>query len=248
MVQQLFKGVILSAQHSLDVNANYYFDIITEHSITLSSQITDNWMENNTVINDHIANSPTVINLRGISGELVYMTSDVQSSTSELMTATKLGVLTQLYPPADNYLQNRMNKAVKLESSVNRYLKMFSSLIDPNTQIRLREVYKSLNKLRENKTLLTVETPYQNFENMCIQSLTLRQGNLSYITDIELSLKQVYFANSQTTKANEKVVADILNAQKAEIENHGNIQGVNVDNSVMYNTMGRNSGYENLNR
>lgn len=239
MVQQLLKGAILSIQNNVDRNANYYFDVIQEHSISLSSQITDNWMENNTVIGDHIANTPTIISLRGLSAELVYLPSDTITGSNEFMTTTKLGVLTQLYPPADNILQRAKNKAASLENSANRYLTMVSNLISPTSQIRLKEIYKSLNKLRENKTSLTVETPFQNFEDMYIQSLTVRQGNQNYITDIELTLKQVYFASSQTTKADEKVVADIQNAQRAAIENHGNLQGVDTDSTLWYQWLNR---------
>lgn len=227
MVQQLFRGAILSLQYGINGKANYYFDVIQEHAITLTSQITDNWMENNTVINDHIANAPTVISLRGLSGEVVYSSSlSVNTLVDKGLSASKLGVLTQLYPPADNFLQRAKNKISKIENTVSRYLKIIDGLISPETQIRLKQVYKNLNELRETKTALKVETPYANFENMYIQSLTLRQGNLDYITDIELTLKQVYFTDSQTTTADKNVVSDILKAQKAAIENHGNVQGV----------------------
>ena len=228
MVQQLFRGAILSLQYGINGKANYYFDVIQEHAISLTSQITDNWMENNTVINDHIANAPTVISLRGLSGEVVYSSNlSVNSLVDKGLTASKLGVLTQLYPPADNFLQRAKNKIAKIENSASRYLKIIDGVISPETQIRLKQIYKNLNQLRESKTALKVETPYANFENMYIQSLTLRQGNLNYITDIELTLKQVYFTDSKVTEANKNVVSDIQNAQRAAVENHGNVQGVN---------------------
>ena len=197
-------------------------------------------MENNTVINDHIANSPTVINLRGLSGEVVYIPSNTSTTIDNFLTSSKLGVIFQLYPPVDSITQYAKNAIVYSDNAYNRYAKLIDGVISPVTQLRLREVYKLLNRLRENKTLLTVETPYQNFEDMCIQSLTLRQGNQEYITDIELSLKQVYFANSQTTKADEKVVAEIQNAQRAAVENHGNVQGVDTDSTLLYDKVGKN--------
>lgn len=50
----------------------WYFDIITDESIELINQITDNYVENNTAIQDHIAQNPLVISISGISGEQVF--------------------------------------------------------------------------------------------------------------------------------------------------------------------------------
>lgn len=245
MVQQLFKGAILSVQDEININVNYYFDVISEHSINLTSQITDNWMENNTPIADHIANAPLVINLRGLSGEVVYMPSTTEKTIDNFLTSSKLGVISQILPPVDNITQLAKNTISYGTNATNRYLKIVDGLISPITQIRLKEVFGLLNRLRESKTALTVETPYRNFKNLYIQSLILRQGNQNYITDIELSLKQVYFSETQTTQADEKVVADIQKAQRAEIENHGKTQGANVTDSMSYTWWGNGAAYTN---
>lgn len=51
---------------------NYYFDIINDESIELINQITDNYVENNTAIQDHIAQNPLIITVSGLSGEKVF--------------------------------------------------------------------------------------------------------------------------------------------------------------------------------
>ncbi len=50
----------------------WYFDVITDESIEIINQITDNYVENNTAIQDHIAQNPLVISISGISGENVF--------------------------------------------------------------------------------------------------------------------------------------------------------------------------------
>ena len=56
----------------LNTAVNYYFDVISEHSIEMINQITDNYVENNTAIQDHIAQNPLIISISGISGEKVF--------------------------------------------------------------------------------------------------------------------------------------------------------------------------------
>jgi len=62
------------AVEAIEINnaVNYYFDVISEHSIELINQITDNYVENNTAIQDHIAQNPLIITVSGLSGEKVF--------------------------------------------------------------------------------------------------------------------------------------------------------------------------------
>lgn len=254
------QGAILRPKADIDISElnqfsliAFYFDIITEHSVSLNSQITDNWMENNTVINDHIANQPLVVSLRGLKGELKYTPSDentlawlsMAESHNERSQFDKLRTLTNLYPPVDNLTQLSKNAADASVTSTNRYASLVKNaflsdgqynatfgLLDKyiNTPLSYEhkeaaEVFHRLETMRLQKMSFEVETPWQTFKNMYIQSLTFRQGNQLFTTDIEVSLKQVYYTNSLTTKADKKVLADISAAQRAEIENQGKTQG-----------------------
>ena len=53
-------------------NVGYYFDIIREHSVSIQNQITDNYLENNTAVQDHIAHSPITVTLGGLAGEVYF--------------------------------------------------------------------------------------------------------------------------------------------------------------------------------
>ena len=75
--------------------------------------------------------------------------------------------------------------------------------------------------------MLIVDTPYSSFGDMAIQSITLRQGNQNYITDIELTLKQINYAEVKTTKADSAVLAKYNEVARAEVENCGKAQGTN---------------------
>lgn len=56
----------------------YFFDTVTDDTLNFQSQITDNWVENNTAIHDHIAISPITVTLRGLCGDLVYTSEQAQ--------------------------------------------------------------------------------------------------------------------------------------------------------------------------
>ena len=260
------EGAILKSK-DVDVNMHVYFDVIQEHSISLQSQITDNYLENNTAIADHIANSPITVSLRGVSGEVVYEPSITEESINGLAkggvltnlynyTNTKLGDvslgskkltdITILLPPIDNITQIAKNTISYVEASYNRYSKIIKGFLNPTEkQSRLKQIYHDLCTLRENKTALIVYTPYETIDNLYIQSLTLRQGNEKYTTDIELSLKQVYFSEIQTTEADKSVLDKYNQFQRASVENHGKASGVNTEDSILYTKYGNGAAYTN---
>lgn len=240
MVQELLQGAVAKTQNDeYDDKIAVYFDVIQEHSINLTSQITDNWLENNTVINDHIANNPTVINLRGLSGEVVYVPSTTNGILRDLYNTAdsffkntaiktdKLGIIAQLLPPVDNITQRAKNAITYVEASANRYTSIIENFLNPTIkQSRLKTIYQKLSGIRENKIPLIVQTPYDTFDNMYIQSITLRQGNLNFITDIEVSLKQVNFTETQTTKADKKVLDKYNAYQRSQEVEKGKVQGI----------------------
>ena len=51
----------------------FVFDIPDEAKVTLSADITDHWVEDNTTVNDQIAIKPDMIALSGFVGELPYI-------------------------------------------------------------------------------------------------------------------------------------------------------------------------------
>lgn len=238
MVQQLFTGATVETkENTLETAVAVYFDIVQEHSLSLQSQITDNWLENSTPVHDHIANQPLVINLRGLAGELVYTPSTTDgalayirdTAKNKLSTGTfnKLSSITALYPPVDNVTQLAKNAISYVEASYKRYEKIVKRFISNDVRKqKLRKIYEDFNDIRENKIALFVQTPFGSFDNMYIQSLTLRQGNENYIADIELSLKRLYFnEGTETTEINEQNRERCNFLQREAVENHGPVQG-----------------------
>ena len=138
--------------------------------------------------------------------------STVTLSQSTTLSKTALSFITQFFP-------------------ITTLFKNFTS--DIQRQTRLQQIYEDLAALRAANVLLYVETPYADFYDMAIQSITLRQGNENHITDVELTLKQINYASTLTTKPDESVMAKYNAIQRTEEANHGKAQGVEVDSNTI---------------
>ena len=240
MVQALTGSVALTDK----ANITLFFDIIREDNVSLQSQITDNYIENNTSVQDHIALSPLVINLSGLIGDIVYtapttfydaIINSINNFTGNTLNVTtdKLSPISALLPPLSNANQTARNAVQYVESSYRRYENIIKSGINlysnsGSKETRLQQVYAELALLRESRALVTVKSPYSEYpyENMAIQSITMRQGEQNYISDIEVTLKQVKFAQTQTTKPDTSVMATYNAIPRVEQANCGKAQGV----------------------
>ena len=238
-------GVSENAVILTDKNIGHWFSIVTEDTLNLQSQITDNYIENNTAVQDHIAISPVVITLRGYVGEVEfkpptvftnYLTDKINNYTSNTFGITvsdKLGAISALLPPVDNVTQAARNAVQYVESSFNRYKRIYNQLMSLSkkdqkqvTESVQQYVARNLKELWENRTLFEVVTPYGFYKNMAIQSITLTQGNTTTQSELSVSLKQINFAETQTTKPDTDRMATYNAIQRAEVEDCGRAQGV----------------------
>lgn len=238
----------------------YYFDVISSHAISTQSQITDNYLENGTAVQDHIAHSPLQITLSGICGDVVYKSSDAEEDyIRQLGTATvysnileiknKLSTLTVIAPTVNNTMRKAFVGVQKKAMTAMRYVGIVRSFINSNDplnkyyglnqnflNVRLKEVYENLKWLKDNNVPLFVNTPWGDFEDMYILSLTLRQGDVNFSSDIEITLKQLRFANVEHTKVDENVMATYNAQAQAPIQNNGKVQG---EATILKDTLNR---------
>lgn len=261
-----------------------FFDVISDDTVSCSSNITDNWVENNTAIHDHIALSPITISMRGLCGELVYEAKqadlDYQSELSQaeyrnsmpLEIANfgefgsledidgKLSGIGALYPSVSNITQLAQNtwdlhqlstkKIAKISNALTNkmtrtlssQMNSYSGLNTNITQKKLKEIGEGLKQAWLDRKAFIVNTPFGDFSNMYIQSITLHQGDTLYAGDIDITLKQLRFAETITTKADAKVLARLNGMAQAGEENYG-LAG--SENSRWYNKYTPGSPYLN---
>lgn len=253
----------------------YFFDVVNDDTVTYNAQITDNWIESNSAIQDHIALQPVTITMRGLCGELVYDAKQAELDyKTELAQAKernsqfailwkygdfkgiedvdgKLVAIGKIAPPLSNITEMAQNnwellniqnqKASKIvdafknrnNKTMAQQMNNYNGLSTNARQSRLKQVGDEFKKAILGRKSFTVNTPFGTFENMYLQTVTLHQGEEDYIGDIDITLKQIRFAQTQTTKADEKTLSELnsLAQAQADAQNNGNTQGVNKNTS-----------------
>lgn len=142
-------------------DAELIFNIIKTHRTSLNAQITDNYIENNTALQDHIAFSPIIVTLSGLVGEKVMPSAAAELQAQEqLLTArafqnqilwgnagewwegltnpssplgNKLNTLGVLTPSTSNITQLAKNAVSQAYTSVRRYIGAFAGFFNRNT-------------------------------------------------------------------------------------------------------------------
>lgn len=222
------------------------FDVIDDETLTTEAAITDNYVEGNFAIQDHIAIKPKIYRLRGCVGEIVYRSeSDLfnflnkklanHPQLQKTLNVTKaIGAVSGV---VSNYTQAAMSIARQLESSYNRYKKMLDEWKDPSPikGKRQQEVVSMLNFVLQNRipvTLHTLKYDYDseglgtNYENeYYLQSVSSHQGQNNFITDIEITIKEVRYATPKITTLDKSKFnfgeVPTANIQKATETNQG---------------------------
>lgn len=204
----------------------FLFDYEGEQSVSLESDITDHFIEDNTAIQDQWALKPETVTTHGFIGELNNIPPKalklLQSLADKLTTisaytpslsATALIAYNEaffLYQTA----ANAANSAVSAWSSINGTggenvigsTGLQGNVFNANTgqisnnqnkqQVAFQQFYGYWNS----RTLFTVQTPWAIFQNMAILRLrALQDAETRVISDFEVVFKMMRFASTETT-------------------------------------------------
>lgn len=248
---QIIQGSI--STYDYDSNfVSYGFHVINSHGVNFQSQITDNYLENNTAVQDHITLSPITITMSGLCAELVYTAEQAeQDAQNQYITAqkyanaqnfliNKLGTITSILPSVSNITRLAMNVYDYAASSFNRYfgivrrfknsnnpMNTYNGLTPTQRQSKMKQATDYLAGCWRDRVPFRVDTPWGIYEDMYVQSLSIQQGNENFITNIEITLKQLRFAEITTTKVDEKVMSKYNAQARANQQNNGKAQGKN---------------------
>ena len=191
--------------------SGWVFDIDKNASTKLSADITDHYMEDNSVVNDHIVRKPIEVTLTGLIGELVYKKPEGIVADISMVSGTLSIVDTYLgdYSPQAlqkanlllGQIQKNANMLSQLGQKAQNMVKAFSG--DGQYKTMQQVAYNELKALYDNDKLLTLQTPHAYYENMKIKDLSFTQDEDSEsYSDISVTLKEIRFAKTTTTKKN----------------------------------------------
>lgn len=255
-----------------DVRA-LFFNTVTDDSLSFNSQITDNWLENNTSIQDHITLSPVTITMKGLIGEVVYTPQAAFADYNNIYTNNfggellnnyllgKLNTVSSFFPSVSNITQKAINKINLKDDAISKVLSIANtSLNQPGynslaqkldnyagitsniRQERQKQIIELLKHYWLNRMPFKAIVPWGEYDNMFIESVNINQGNINYASEISITLKQVRYAQTIYTKADEKVLAQYAQVQQAPEENYGKSGGEETGLAKMADSFGRTPG------
>lgn len=219
--------------------AGFQFHIPDEQIITLESEITDNYLENNIAVQDHIALKPVKITLRGFEGEINYTP---KSALSIVNKASKtLGIVLK-YAPQVKALASLAAKTFKglfgrdkastsenFLNAINLYKEFQNLWSMTKSQARAFMFFEAL---RNTRSIFSVTTQYKRYDNMVIESIkAIQTGQTKDISDFTITFKQLNFTQSKTL---EEVSAERREAQLASSSSKGVVKGIKTKVSKLF--------------
>lgn len=224
-----------------------FFTYIEDESSTIEASITDNFVETNHSMQDHIAIKPKIYRLRGCIGEVTYKSSTkfleaiskrVENSNPIFQKTIKASsAISAVSPIVSNYTQLAINVVNQIESSYNRYKQMLGNIMPSRRPVLLNQMQEMtvayLNRLLELRqevnlkglkfqTVLNEDAPDKKFERKYyIQSVSAHQGDNNFITDVEVTIKEFRIATTKTTKLDPNKYGGLMANYKTEEANNG---------------------------
>lgn len=238
----LLQGGLVLTTTAFNGNVAIFFDYLSEESNTVEASITDNWVENNYSRQDHIAVKPRVYRLRGYVGEVIFKQPSVWtkaisdwSSNHQVLKKTQEVVkpITAISGIVSNYTQAAINVVNQIESSFNRYKQIYDAFKNKNQEYigrRQKVVSSILLNLLETKTPVKLtDLTFQDVDEIrgrgdrlyFLQSVSAKQGDNAFITDIEVTIKEFRIATSQITEVDTKKFAGELGFDKTKTSTNG---------------------------
>lgn len=230
--------------------SGWVFDIPRGETITLTADITEHYTEDGSNLTDHVVLKPTKITLTGYVGNLVYKAPQKGSleylatqATSALGTVSAYaGPLTQgatqiaaqVIAQASYAANVAKNLAKKATNVVNFFKNGSTGNKEPDAQTI---AYHEIRALWKSKQIVSVQTYWEFFPSMCIESITASHDEMTDdITDFSVTLKELRIVEIETTKTNEDLFKAANETQSESVSDKGRLGGEESDpDSVAWN-------------
>lgn len=214
--------------------AGFVFDVPKEHKIEMESDATDHYTEKNVAIQDHIANKPIIISTGGFVGELVYKPNDPVNKLQSL--GQKLIIINSFLPVITAGAQSAQNLITQgkpaltqeyLDGVVNNADDLYAAyqrLNPPKTA--QAKAFNFFRALRDSKQLVTVQTPWGQFNKMALIGISVTQPeDTRYISDFSIILKEIKQAATSIVPFDPNKYQGRAAEQNAEIIDKGKASG-----------------------
>ncbi len=220
----------------------FVFDFLGEVNVSMEADITDHYAEDNTATQDHVANRPIEVTMRGFVSELALpkpqgVVGALASAQSALAQVD--AYLGKYTPGVTQTLARAVTKVQSTVNTINQTLAKAQNIISlfpgaPPAATRQAKAYSQLFAAMAQKLPMTIETPYRMLRNMIIKRITFVQPeDTKSWSDISVTLKQINFVETATV-ADNGTFAGRLAQQAQAPTNKGVVPGAKVPTSAAF--------------
>ena len=207
-----------------------HLQIFGNESMSLQSEITDNYVESNISYQDHIALKPMIYTVEGEVGELTWYKNDPQNSVIGAV-AQKLAPVVSFAPSISKLASSIQDKAMKIigvvDSLDNAASRFWGFLSKDDVDTEQKKVFKYLQLLWAQRTPLKIQTPWKKLDNYVIQNVEISQSDRTADkSKIKISFKEFKTTTTRTTKFDITKYMGRGSAQNAEKQDKGTTSGV----------------------
>lgn len=235
--QATFRQAVVRPDNPPTGIAGFVMDIPEEELVSLASDISEHYVEDNTTVVDQVALKPESITLRGVVAELVssqetalpapVAVQDPLPDTEELAGASLTPQQAQAQTAAQTAQEQTQASLATASSIYELYDRKAGQ--QPN-ETKQQKAYRYFYALWKSRELFTVETPYGTFTDMVISSLTMSQQPVSrYLSDVSITFVKIRQASAVSVTVGQ--LAGRARAQSAAASNLGNIGLSSLTNS-----------------
>lgn len=238
-----------------DVMEKFLFHYEGEQTVTLESDITDSYVEENYAINDHISLAPDLITTTGFYGELTDAVPEALEGLKQ--AADKLTVIGAYQPVLSTTAQKVFNAAyqaylaaqiiarvnVKSWDAISGVKSNGATTINAaqsaqeiaanvdSTQNNQQLAFQKFYAYRRNRTLFTVQTPWAIFENCAIQTLVATQAeDTQLVSSFQITFKPILVASTQSIESTDFNIADFQGRSAEQAASNQNLGETAVNN------------------
>lgn len=194
--------MFLVAPQSLEKEV-YVFDTRGDEEVILESDITDNWVESNSTMQDHIGLKPMTITLSGYVGELkttprTEMQAVMQTSSSIMQALTP--IMPELTAQSQ-YIFNRTQEVFDIYNKANetagRLEDSLKKIPVPSEASAQQQAFRRFYEMWVTRQLSTVYTPFGAYNSMAIEKITAKQAEDSaWISEFSVTFKEIRIAET----------------------------------------------------
>ena len=201
----------------------YIFDTRGDEDVTLESEITDNWVENNSTMQDHIGLKPMTITLSGYVGELKTTPRTEEKAAYETVSSITqaLAPLTPQLTAQSQYIFNRAQEVYdiykKANKTIDRIENALAKIPVPDEASKQQQAFGKFYEMWATRQLSTVYTPFGAFNSMAIEKVSAKQSEEGvYISEFSVTFKQVRIA--QTINVAKKSAGRAANTLSKQVD------------------------------